>query len=52
MLFDLAVCYFLKRKQLAGRSSRREAENFVEDVVRNSNEDELDEIINVEQLRQ
>ena len=51
MLFDLAVCYFLKRLQLACRS-RREAENFVENVVRNSNdEDELDEIINVNLLR-
>ena len=43
MLFNLAVCYFLKRMQLAGRSCR-EAKNFVEDVVRSSNdEDELDE---------
>ena len=52
MLFDLTVCYFLKRMQLASRS-RRVAENFVENVVRNSNdEDELDEIVNVNLLRQ
>ena len=52
LLIDLAVCYFLKRMQLAGRS-HREAENFVETVVRNANnEDELEEIIDIDLLRQ
>ena len=52
MLFDLAMCYFLKRMELAGRSHQK-AENFVERVVRNlDDEDDSDEIINVELLRQ
>ena len=52
MVFDLAVCYFLRGMELAGRS-RQEAENFVENTIRNLAADgDFENIINVDLLRE
>ena len=52
MFFDLVVCYFLRRMKLAD-CSRKEAENFVEYIIRNLAADyEFDLIINVDLLRE
>ena len=52
MFFELAVCYFLRRMELAGRSGQ-EAENFVQYTVRNlAADDRFENIINIEILRE